>query len=170
MNNLPASLPLHHCFASIGLPETVISISTVAIACAVPVAIVVATMAYKHRSEKLWNETARLALEKGQPIPERPLSEDEMKIRAPSGMDLAEWERSRRRRRREKDMRGGLITLAIGVALYLAERGAQSSSRAPLGHTLAPILMGIGAALLLSALFGALFFKSNDSVERRPGS
>ena len=54
------------------------------------------------RIEKLWQETARLAIEKGQPPPER--------VR-PSGYSA--------RRAFNKNIQGGLILIAIGAAMML---------------------------------------------------
>lgn len=56
-----------------------------------------------YRRQKLWHETARVALERGQPLP--PLS-DEDKPKSP-------------RQSAGNDIRTGLILIAVGCGLYL---------------------------------------------------
>ena len=59
-------------------------------------------MYFHHRRQALWHETARIALEKGQPLP--PLPNDEP---AQSHED------------KKNDFRGGLVLIAVGAGLYL---------------------------------------------------
>src|SRR3954465_1519910 len=59
-----------------------------------------------HRRQAMWHETARLALEKGQPLPRLP--EDE-------AVEPVE----RRVRDGRNDFRSGLILIAIGAGLYV---------------------------------------------------
>ena len=84
---------------------------------------------FQWQCHKLWHETARLALEKGQPVP-------------PAGPDpdMARhyW---RRRRGGLFDFRRGLILLALGAGLYFC--GAEKV------HTYALIPVLIGAAFMV---------------------
>jgi hypothetical protein len=62
-------------------------------------------MYFAHRRRELWHQTARLALEKGQPLPP-PLEHDETgQHRRPSSP--------------HRDFRAGLILIGLGVGLYL---------------------------------------------------
>src|SRR5262249_42723774 len=63
-------------------------------------AIVITAMYFKHQRRPMWHETARLALEKGQPLPAIPNDD---------------W----RQRRRGCDVRTGLILIAVGIGLFL---------------------------------------------------
>ena len=71
-------------------------------------AIIVAVVAYaRHRAQQLRHETIRLALEKGQSLPPRLLEETTV---------LSE---KAIRRSPERDLRHGLVLLALGVGLSL---------------------------------------------------
>ncbi len=122
--------------------------------CGVPIVIVWSVLYFKHRREALWHETARLAIEKGQPVPAMP--DPDLSGQPPPAADAAEWLRIRRQARRSKDIRGGLILVAIGAAFFFAHhQGALSFGGA--GLFPAYILLGIGAAMLLNAMLGAMF-------------
>lgn len=61
-------------------------------------------MYFHHRRTEQWHQTARLALEKGQPLPTPPPEESEPKDP---------------RREAADDIRSGLILIAVGLGLYL---------------------------------------------------
>ena len=101
--------------------------------------------------ERLWHETARIALEKGQPVP-LILGNDELAIQAP---------------RPRNDLRAGLILIAVSVGLMLQPWRFNDA-----GHSFNPIAFGaaipgcIGVALLLNALITALFSKKHTEANR----
>lgn len=104
--------------------------------------IVVAAFYFKNQRRRLWHETARLALEKGQPLPAIPDSE------CSRGGPL-------------RDLRSGLILLAIAVGLYAGmapHRGSLTASY---------MIGGVGLALLLNSLIAALI-AHKASPNRRP--
>jgi hypothetical protein len=70
--------------------------------------IVIGILYFKNQREKMWNETARLAIEKGQPIPERPVNKFAI---APD--NEAAYLRTQVRR----EVKIGLISLAAGIAI-----------------------------------------------------
>lgn len=80
-------------------------IAIVAIVCGITLTaiIIVFGLKYSMRRQELWHETARIALEKGQPLP--PNMEDEH-VRSES-------------KRNKSDFREGLILVAVGAGLYL---------------------------------------------------
>jgi hypothetical protein len=101
-------------------------------------------MLFKHRREALWHQTARLALEKGQPVPAMAGSRgDEPRARG--------W----------SDVRTGLILLAsgAGVWFFLAMVGNRPSPYRFLGA----IPGFIGIALLVSATLSAWVSRRNSS-------
>jgi hypothetical protein len=63
-----------------------------------------AGMYFAHQRQRLWHETARLALEKGQPIPANP---DEHHSPGAKRTDL-----------NQHDLRGGLVLIAVGMGVY----------------------------------------------------
>jgi hypothetical protein len=84
-----------------------------AIAIVIPVAalilagvIVVSALYFQNRRRELWHETARLALEKGQPLPAIP---DE---------DATSAQRQREQDDGTNDFRAGLILLGTGIGLF----------------------------------------------------
>lgn len=103
--------------------------------------IAVVAMILHHRRQRLWHETARIALEKGQPIPA--LREDELAPQPPPGMSYAEWLRLRREHERGHGLRGGLVLIAVGVGMLLM--------LGP-GNYVGAIPGLIGVALIVSAL------------------
>jgi hypothetical protein len=96
---------------------------------------------FVQRRQELWHETARVALEKGQPLP--PLPRD---MQAP-----------RSEPRRATDFRAGLVLLATGVGLYLFFQ-----TFLPALRFVAAIPACIGVALLL-------FLLLSDYREDKPG-
>jgi hypothetical protein len=143
--------------------EYFISVVAIILSLSIPIVAIITTFYAKHRREQMWHETARIALEKGQPIPSRPLSDEELRHQPPPAeANLANWDRHQRARRRRKDARNGLVLIAIGAALAGGHFEAKFISYVPLF---------IGFALLLNALLDALFSnKSDDSGPRPPQS
>lgn len=86
---------------------------------------------FVQRRQELWHETARVALEKGQPLP--PLPRDMQPARHEAG---------------DNDLRTGLVTLATGAGLYLFFAHFLPSLK-----YVAAIPGFVGAALLIYALF-----------------
>lgn len=95
-------------------------------------------MCLKHREREQWHQTARVAMEKGLPVPAYPADPSEG-WQPPAGMSFAEWDAARRQARRHRDLKAGLILLAIGAAFYF---GFEE------GQFIGMIVGGIGAALL----------------------
>lgn len=96
-----------------------------------------------HRRRAMWHETARLALEKGQPIPPQP----------------PEWgDRQSQSHEKGSDFRGGLVLIAIGAGLFLF---LESFIGRNLGY-LGAIPGFIGVALLLHGAAAALLRKKTD--------
>lgn len=77
-------------------------------------------MFLNYRRQRLWHETARLALEKGQPLPPAELSDEELKYQAPpAGVDAVAWEQNRRAQLARNDMRRGIILIGVGIGLSI---------------------------------------------------
>ncbi len=108
----------------------------------------VSGMYFHNRRREMWHETARLALEKGQPLP--PL--DPM-LRAEDD----EVEKERKLPSANHDVRGGLVLIAVGAGLWLFLGGLSRN----LGY-IGAIPGFIGVALLLFALFSALFRRKHS--------
>ncbi|MEO6006099.1 MAG: DUF6249 domain-containing protein [Opitutus sp.] len=102
-----------------------------------------------HRREAMWHELARLALEKGQPIPPPPAGLNGLRQAAQTD---GQGSRSR------GYMVGGLINIAIGVGLFIAL--AQISK--PTAY-FAAIPFCIGIALLLAAFIDRAFSRSDGN-------
>jgi hypothetical protein len=94
----------------------------------------VTAMYFSHQQRRQWHETARLALEKGQPVPPPPSG------KIPGGAP-ASSERN--------DIRTGLILVAVGFGLFLFFKGLDARAVAQIGA----IPGCIGGALLLYGLF-----------------
>jgi hypothetical protein len=134
--------------------------------CGIPIAIVCTSLYFKHRKEALWHETARIALEKGQPLPPRPDADGSLLGPVPASADAATWMRMRREARRAKDLRAGLILLALGAAFRLAN---QHSAGFGEGTNLASyILLGLGAAMLLNGIIATLTSGKWDGTRPPP--
>jgi hypothetical protein len=108
-----------------------------------------------HRRRILWHETARLALEKGQPIPPpypdvAPTNPLESAAMSTADRELA-TSRARGYRIRGYIL-GGLINLAVGAGLYFA-----LTQVSPQAATFAAIPGFIGIAFLAMALIEYLF-------------
>jgi hypothetical protein len=112
--------------------------------------IVVAVIIAQIRNRQLWHETARLALEKGQPLP--PLYE------------IQEAKRSRNQGCASDDIRSGLISIAVGAALYLFLGAFIGGGLRYVGA----IPAFIGIALLLFGIVRSLTERKSSSIEDRP--
>lgn len=69
-------------------------------------AIIITTMYFQNRRQEMWHQTARLALEKGQPLPALP---DRTAPSHASSPQEQGW----------NDLRGGLVLVGTGAGLYL---------------------------------------------------
>lgn len=139
-------------FAFLGLQPWVIAI-IVPIAGLVFVGVMgVSAMYFKNRERERWHETARVALEKGQPLPPPPA---EFRPR-----------RDDRENSAQRDARGGLVLIALGAGLWVMFGAVANHAR-----FVGAIPGFIGIALLLYALGRALFSrKSRDSDLHPPQS
>jgi hypothetical protein len=165
---------LLHLAASLGFldlqgDESMVAVIAVTLSLAIPIVAIVMVFTHKLRKEQLWHETARLAIEKGQPIPARPLSADDDKAAvAPAGTNPAEWDRFNRAHRRRKDIRNGLILAGIGAGFYFSETGGRFGQAHGL-VVFVPLFMGLG--LFLNGLLDGLFSrKAGDSGDFPPRS
>lgn len=112
--------------------------------------IVVAVIIAHTRNRQMWHDTARLALEKGRPLP--PMPEDH------------EPRRLRNQGSASDDIRAGLICIAVGAALYLF---LGSFVGGGLGYVGA-IPAFVGIALLLFGVIRALTERKSPSNDDRP--
>ena len=127
---------------------------------AIPIIAIVLYFRSRHQRDKLWHETARLALEKGQPLPPLPHSDEDLKNVPPPGANPEEWWGWKRERRRQRDLRRGLILLAVGVALLLPHgHGRFGDGDISIG---AYVMTGLGLAMLINAYL--------QSTGRPPGN
>jgi hypothetical protein len=73
----------------------------------ITVVVIVGGLIFAHRRQALWHETARIALEKGQPLP-KPLDDED------TGEPGAREKRDGR-----GDLRSGMVLMAVGAGLYI---------------------------------------------------
>ena len=155
----------HHLLAfMLGGPELLL-IFTLG-ATALSTVIVIVALVFKHHQRRLWHETARAALDKGQPLPSYPGAQKHeiekswhefarSQMAAQNHIQGFRWRR---------DLRGGLMLLALGLAVYAARPPSWTT-----GWDLAIYVPSfIGAALLLNALLSALFAPKEKDVSARP--
>lgn len=109
--------------------------------------IIVIALYFKHQRQRLWHETVRTAMEKGLPIPPEP------------DVDRYSW---RRRRTPLRDVRVGVILLAISGGLYagLVNKGLPNQSMTGVYVTGA-----IGIAMLINALLTAIFGSKSTETD-----
>jgi hypothetical protein len=131
-----------------GSPEFVLII--IAMGMLIPLVVGTTAVVMKSRERQMWHETARLALEKGQPMP--PLS------------GRSEEYRRFRERREKNDVRAGLIMIGIGAGIFLFLAAAGNGEARFIGT----IPGFIGVALLLSGVINAVLAKDKKSPEDRP--
>lgn len=109
----------------------------------------VSAMYFRHRQRELWHATARVALEKGQPVPPAPPEDYRLHMRV---------------NRERNDFRAGLIFIALGAGLYYCLGGISDGRSAAFGA----IPGFIGVALLLNGLFNSLFQKKTPPTDELP--
>jgi hypothetical protein len=126
--------------------------------------IIVVSQYFKSQSRKMWHETARIALEKGQPVPIAPTVLSPA-IEAALGKKLEDRPSSR------GDLKAGLILLAVSAGLYVS-RNELGSNAGPHIFIFGGGIVGfVGVALLLNALITYLTTKKkseNTSSEQPP--
>jgi len=111
----------------------------------------VSAMYFKHQKQRLWHETARVALERGQPLPANLVEDDKpLRLRVRSGRN---------------DVRSGLILISVGAGLYLFlwQTGARDAA------AVGAIPGFIGVALLLFGLLSSPAPKDPSAPGDRPG-
>ncbi len=101
--------------------------------------------------QKLWHETARIALEKGQPLPEGLTAE----MLAGPGQRKCGGNRS------WGDVKGGMILIGVGTGVYLAIPGP--------ARLWGYVPMFIGVAMLAAGLIGMLV-RNWNSDDKGPSS
>jgi hypothetical protein len=100
-----------------------------------------------HRRHQLWHETARVALEKGQPLPPMPAD-----VAPPPSLPP----------KPANDIRSGLVLIAVGAGLYLFLGSLVSQSMGYVGA----IPGFIGIALLLFGLFNRNSISDQPPLDR----
>lgn len=113
-------------------------------------------MYFSHRQRQSWHETARIALEKGQPVP--PMPKD----------DGQKQHHDRDRGAREltqHDVRRGLVLIAVGAGLWLMLGGLPGAGNL---RYIGAIPGFIGVALLLHALLIAMFGQKSQPPQNPP--
>jgi hypothetical protein len=143
---------IHFPFASIGgLASAEIGIILGICGLGVGLVFGLSGMYFHHRRQELWHQTARIALEKGQPLPTLP--DDE-----PARSDRDD-RRASDARGPARDFRTGLILVGTGIGLYFL-----------VGLGVAAIVGCIGLALLLYALCATIFFRKNPPQDQSSSS
>jgi Flp pilus assembly protein TadB len=127
----------------------------------VAIIVTVSALYFQHRKQQMWHETARLALEKGQPLPAMPPRDEELAMRPPPGVSFAEWQQAKLAEARTHAFRGGLVLVAVGAGLHLM-LGSQ--------NYLGAIPAFIGLALIVNALIERFVLRRDTAPanESRP--
>jgi hypothetical protein len=111
-------------------------------------------MYFNHRKRAMWHETARLALEKGQPIPEQSPDSGGNWFGSANQTENKDIAANRRRGL----LISGLVNVAVGAGLFIA-----LVNMAKQAAYFAAIPFFIGVALLIAAaLDGLLVSKNKD--------
>jgi hypothetical protein len=128
--------------------------------------IIVTSHWFKNQERQRWHETARIALEKGQPIPSRADLLDEKVV--DKLLATSRPAATCRHRQVMGFVAGGLINVAVGVGLYfgLAHMPGAEDARY---FALIPGLIGV-ALLIVGLLYAYLFRSTFDSGDRPPQS
>ena len=130
----------------LGLPELFTLLLVLGLTLVLPISLVAMSLYFKHRQRQMWHETARLALEKGQPIPTQGAPDAFRDRPHGGGTDL-----------NHHDLRGGLVLMAVGLGLYWFI--------GPVGY----IPGFIGVALVVYALISRIFpAKKSDNPPAPP--
>jgi hypothetical protein len=111
-------------------------------------------MYFQHRRRALWHETARIALEKGQPIPEPSPDSSGWNPSTTSGPAASEHARQNRVRGM---LVGGLINIAVGVGMFVAFRQMPGLPAQAAYFGAVPAFIGV--ALMLGAIVDSVLFR-----------
>lgn len=114
--------------------------------------ITISALYFKHQRQKLWHETARIALEKGQPVPPMPSGRNNVQLNLRSETND------------NHDLRAGLILVGVGFGIFLFFNAVAGRQVGYLGA----IPGFIGVALLLHRLLTALFVSKKPDPTRPP--
>jgi hypothetical protein len=145
--NLDSILP----FAAFLEGRTLIAIIIPVVAIALGGVIAVCGMYFHHQQKKMLHDTARLALERGQPIPPELVSE----------LSDTAHHSSAQRTHPRNDIRSGVILIAVGVGLYLFFETMSLHNLRFVGA----IPGFIGVALLLLGIFDSLFARKKSAPD-----
>jgi len=140
LHSLPLLASLNPLFSA--LDGTWIAVIGIAGGIVITVVAIVGGLITANRRQAMWHETARVALEKGQPMPKSP--DDEAEVEAEKNSEGG-------------DIRAGLILIAVGGGLYLFLSNIGGGKVGYVGA----IPGFIGVALLLFGLL-SLAFKRKD--------
>src|SRR6185369_4517491 len=105
----------------------------------IPLVVGTTAIVMKSRERQMWHETARLALEKGQPLPPLPTKSEE--------------HRRFRERHEKNDLRAGLIMIGIGAGIFLFLASTGNGEARFIGTI--PGFIGV-ARLLSGVIYAAL--------------
>lgn len=134
-------MPLHlikTALASINFQPWMMGVFIPIVVLAVGCIIVVSGMYFEHRRRQLWHETARIALEKGQPVPAAVAESNFLGTQAPKPADPGSRSRGY--------FISGVMNIAIGIGLVISFQHFL-----PLVSYLAAIPICIGVALLIGS-------------------
>lgn len=124
--------------------------------------IVISAHGFKNAERQRWHETARIALEKGLPIPSMPDPDD------CSNSSDKPWAAGR-----QKQVMGfvtaGLINMAVGIGLYFGLAHLPGGAQEIRYFALIPGLIG-GALLIVGLIYASLCRKAPDSGDLPPQS
>lgn len=136
MNNILTETISSPALATIGLldPVSWIPLILPLAGIALGAVAIISSLYFAHRNRLMKHETIRLALEKGQPIPDSLINESDHAGRV---------------KRPRNDRRSGLILLGVGVGVYLFFDSVGGNGP----HWLGAIPALIGVALLINAFF-----------------
>jgi hypothetical protein len=130
-------------------------------------AITVASLYFKNQSRRMWHETARIALEKGQPIPGA--TPDMHEALSQQAAKAASAQVSASRSSGRGDIKAGLILLAVSAGLYFGFKDLNGEF-----HSMPTFLIYvpgfIGLALLINALITFLTTKKAPETPSTPQS
>jgi hypothetical protein len=101
-------------FLATGLDHSeIIALFTIGGGLIIAAVIIIAVLYFQHQKQRLWHETARLAIERGQPLPPYPATDEERESQPPPGVSPDQWKRSRC----GGSFKGSLILIAIGIGI-----------------------------------------------------